>query len=172
MAAICFPEARSIPLKRLRNENTDLDPADLKILRLLEKDARTSTAELARSVGLSAPSVAERIKRLQESGVIEAYTVRINPAALGMKLSAWLRIRPVPGQLAVVAEIIRNLPEIAQCDRVTGEDCFIALAHVGSVAELERVIDRIIPHAMTNTAIIQSSPVVPRSPLGAVKRQG
>ncbi|MFK0687352.1 Lrp/AsnC family transcriptional regulator [Mesorhizobium sp. IMUNJ 23033] len=157
-------------MKRLRNENPELDAADLKILRLLEKDARTSTAELARAVGLSAP-VAERIKRLQENGVIEIYTVRINPAALGMKLSAWLRIRPVPGQLAVVADIIRDLPEIAQCDRVTGEDCFIALAHVGSVAELERVIDRIIPYAMANTAIIQSSPVVTRSPLGALKRQ-
>ena len=151
-------------MKRLRTESVDLDAADMKILRLLEKDARISTAELARSVGLSAPSVAERIKRLQESGVIKAYSVRINPAALGLPLSAWLRIRPVPGQLAVVAEIIRELPEIAQCDRVTGEDCFIALAHVGSVAELERVIDRIIPYAMTNTAIIQSSPVPPRGP--------
>lgn len=163
-----FSRNKEFFLKRIRNENVDLDAADLKILRLLEKDARTSTAELARSVGLSAPSVSERIKRLQESGVIEAYTVRINPAALGMKLSAWLRIRPVPGQLAAVAEIIRDLPEIAQCDRVTGEDCFIALAHVGSVAELERVIDRIIPFAMTNTAIIQSSPVLARSPLAAV----
>ena len=109
---------------------------DLKILRLLEKDARISTAELARGVGLSAPSVAERLRKLQENGVIESYTVRINPAALGMKLSAWLRIRPVPGQLSVVTDIIRELPEIAQCDRVTGEDCFIALAHVGSVSEL------------------------------------
>ena len=161
-------ESKFFFVKRLRNENPDLDTSDLKILRLLEKDARTSTADLARAAVLSAPSVAERIKRLQESGVIEAYTIRINPAALGMKLSAWLRIRPVPGQLAVVAEIIRDLPEIAQCDRVTGEDCFIALAHFGSVTELERVIDRIIPYAMTNTAIIQSSPVVARSPLGAV----
>ncbi|BCG93816.1 AsnC family transcriptional regulator [Mesorhizobium sp. 131-2-1] len=158
------------PLKRLRNENANLDAADLKLLRILEQDARTSTAELARAVGLSAPSVAERIRKLQENGVIEGYTVRINPAALGMKLSAWLRIRPVPGQLAVVAEIIRDLPEIAQCDRVTGEDCFIALAHVGSVSELERVIDRIIPYAMTNTAIIQSSPVAPRSPLEAAPK--
>lgn len=156
-------------MKDLRNENTDLDATDLKILRLLEGDARISTAELARGVGLSAPSVAERIRKLQENGVIEAYTVRINPAALGLKLSAWLRIRPVPGQLSVVAEIIRELPEIAQCDRVTGEDCFIALAHVGSVSELERVIDRIIPYAMTNTAIIQSSPVEPRSTLGGFK---
>jgi len=158
-------------LKSLRSENVDLDAVDLKILRFLEKDARISTAELARAVGLSAPSVAERLRKLQESGVIEAYTVRINPAALGMKLSAWLRIRPVPGQLSVVADIIRDLPEIAQCDRVTGEDCFIALAHVGSVSELERVIDRIIPYAMTNTAIIQSSPVEPRSPLGGFKQK-
>jgi Lrp/AsnC family leucine-responsive transcriptional regulator len=162
---------KGFSLKNLRNENADLDAVDLKILRLLEKDARISTAELARAVGLSAPSVAERIRKLQENGVIEAYTVRINPAALGLKLSAWLRIRPVPGQLSVVADIIRDLPEIAQCDRVTGEDCFIALAHVGSVTELERVIDRIIPYAMTNTAIIQSSPIEPRSPLGGF-RQG
>ncbi|RUT93399.1 winged helix-turn-helix transcriptional regulator, partial [Mesorhizobium sp. M7A.T.Ca.TU.009.02.1.1] len=63
-------------MKRLRIESADLDVSDMKILRLLEKDARISTAELARSVGLSAPSVAERIKRLQESGVIEAYSVR------------------------------------------------------------------------------------------------
>ena len=157
-------------MHRLRNENPALDATDLKLLRLLEADARASIAELARSVGLSAPSVAERLRRLQDSGVVEGYTVRINPAALGLPLSAWLRIRPVPGQLAAVADIIRQLPEIAQCDRVTGEDCFIALAHVGSMAELERVIDRIIPHAMTNTAIIQSSPVAPRSPLGAATR--
>ena len=155
---------------RLGNENADIDAIDVKLLRLLEKDARTSLAELARSVGLSAPSGAERIRRLQESGVIEAYTVRISSTALGLPLSAWLRIRPVPGQLATVAEIIRGLPEIALCDRVTGEDCFIALAHVGSVAELERLIDRIIPYAMTNTAIIQSSPVTARSPLKAALR--
>ncbi len=130
-----------------------------------------STAELARSVGLSAPSVAERVKRLQENGVIRGFSVRIDPAALGLPLSAWLRVRPVPGQLGTVAEILRDLPEIARCDRVTGEDCFIALVHVGSVADLERVIDRIIPYAMTNTALIQSSPVPARSPLGAAMKE-
>jgi len=150
--------------------NDDLDPLNLKILRVLEGNARISIAELARKVGLSTPSVAERMRRLQESGVIEGYAVRLDPAALGLAVSAWLRIRPVPGQLSAVAEIIRGLPEIVQCDRVTGEDCFVALAHVASVADLERVIDRIIPHAMTNTAIIQSSPVKPRSPLDAVRR--
>jgi Lrp/AsnC family leucine-responsive transcriptional regulator len=160
-------QRKEISLKILGNGKDDLDAVDLRLLRLMEQDARMSTAELARSVGLSAPSVAERVKRLQENGVIRGYSVRIDPAALGLPLSAWLRVRPVPGQLGVVADILRSLPEIALCDRVTGEDCFIALAHVASVADLERVIDRIIPHAMTNTAIIQSSPVPARSPLAA-----
>jgi Lrp/AsnC family leucine-responsive transcriptional regulator len=115
--------------------------------------------------------VAERLRRLQENGVIQAYETRLDAKALGLPLSAWLRIRPVPGELARVADIIRALPQIAQCDRVTGEDCFIALVHVASMAELEQVIDRIIPFAMTNTAIIQSSPVKPRSPLAAALRE-
>ncbi|EHK55126.1 Lrp/AsnC family transcriptional regulator [Allomesorhizobium alhagi] len=151
-------------MKRLRYENGDIDPVDAKILRALAKDARTSTAELSRTVGLSAPSVSERVKRLEESGVIEGYSVKINAAALGLPLAAWLRIRPIPGQLQKVAEILQGLPEIAECDRITGEDCFIARAHLRSVADLERLIDQIIPYAMTNTSIIQSSPVERRLP--------
>lgn len=151
-------------MKRLRFENGDIDPVDAKILRALAKDARTSTAELSRAVGLSAPSVSERVKRLEEGGVIEGYSVKINAAALGLPLAAWLRIRPIPGQLQKVAEILQGLPEIVECDRITGEDCFIARAHLRSVADLERLIDEIIPYAMTNTSIIQSSPVERRLP--------
>jgi Lrp/AsnC family leucine-responsive transcriptional regulator len=151
-------------MKRLRYENGGIDPVDAKILRALAKDARTSTAELSRAVGLSAPSVSERVKRLEESGVIEGYSVKINAAALGLPLAAWLRIRPIPGQLQKVAEILRALPEIVECDRVTGEDCFIARAHLRSVGDLEALIDQIIPYAMTNTSIIQSSPVERRLP--------
>jgi Lrp/AsnC family leucine-responsive transcriptional regulator len=151
-------------MKRLRYENGDIDPVDAKILRALARDARISTAELSRLVGLSAPSVSERVKRLEESGVIEGYSVKINAAALGLPLAAWLRIRPIPGQLQKVAEILQGLPEIVECDRITGEDCFIARAHLRSVADLERLIDQIIPYAMTNTSIIQSSPVERRLP--------
>jgi Lrp/AsnC family leucine-responsive transcriptional regulator len=151
-------------MKRLRNEGPDLDAVDLRILRLLAEDARTSVAEIARAVRMSAPSVSERIRRLQENGTIEGYTIRINPAAFGLPLAAWLRIRPVPGELARVTEIIKGIPEIVSCDRVTGEDCFIAKVNVRSVTDLETVIDRIIPYAMTNTAIVQSSPVAPRLP--------
>ena len=151
-------------MKRLRYENGDLDATDVRILDALVVDARMSIADLARSVGLSPPSVSERIKRLEEVGVIEGYTLTINPKALGLPIAAWLRIRPIPGQLQKVADILRGLPEIVECDRITGEDCFIARAHVQSVEELEKLIDQVIPHAMTNTSIIQSSPVKRRLP--------
>ena len=147
-----------------RNQNQTIDELDAGLLQALVADARTSTAELARKVGLSAPSVAERIRRLEDIGVIEGYTLRINPQGLGRPLAAWLRVRPVPGQLPRVAEILEGLPAIVECDRITGEDCFLAKAHVASVGELERLIDKVMPYAMTNTSIIQSSPVGRRLP--------
>ncbi|WP_354111691.1 Lrp/AsnC family transcriptional regulator [Bradyrhizobium sp. S3.12.5] len=151
-------------MKRLRYENGDLDVTDVRILDALADDARMSIADLARSVGLSSPSVSERIKRLEEVGVIEGYTLAINPKALGLPVAAWLRIRPIPGQLQKVADVLRGLREIVECDRITGEDCFIARAHVQSVEDLEKLIDQVIPYAMTNTSIIQSSPVKRRLP--------
>jgi len=151
-------------VKRLRYENGDLDLTDVRTLDALVNDARISIADLARSVGLSSPSVSERIKRLEETGVIEGYTLTINPKAVGLPIAAWLRIRPIPGQLQKVADILRGLREIVECDRITGEDCFVARAHVQSVDDLEKLIDQVIPYAMTNTSIIQSSPVKRRLP--------
>lgn len=140
------------------------DDIDRKLLLVLSMDARTSLADLARLVGLSAPSVADRLRRLEERGVIKGYGVDIDPAALGLPLAAWLRIRPVPGNLHKVAGLLDEMKEIVECDRITGEDCFIAKAHVASVGALEQLIDRINPYAMTNTSIIQSSPVPRRLP--------
>lgn len=151
-------------MKRLRYEDGPLDAIDAGIIESLAEDARISVADIARRVKLSGPSVSERIKRLEESGVIEGYTVRINASEIGLPLAAWLRVRPLPGELARVADILRGLPEIAECDRVTGDDCFIARAHVRSMEHLEKIIDRIIPFAMTNTSIIQSTPVRRRLP--------
>jgi Lrp/AsnC family transcriptional regulator, leucine-responsive regulatory protein len=151
-------------MKRLRYRKIDLDAVDARILTTLAADARVSVAELARFVGLSAPSAAERIKRLEESGVIEGYAASIDPRALGLTVAAWLRVRPVPGKLSTVADILRSLPEIVECDRVTGEDCFVARAHLKSIEDLERLIDQIIPHAMTTTSIIQSTLVKRRPP--------
>lgn len=151
-------------MKRIRYKNGPLDAVDLTLLEALTANARTSNAELARRVGLSAPSVAERIRRLEEAGVITGYRAQINPEAVGLMVSAWLRIRPVPGELQKVAEILQGLPEVVECDRITGEDCFLARAHVATVRDLEALIDRLVAHAMTNTSVIQSSPVAPRLP--------
>ena len=166
----CTRYSKAKAVKRLRYRDGALDPTDLRILGALAADARISVAELARSVGLSAPSVSERVKRLEETGVIDGYSARIDPAALGLPIAAWLRIRPIPGQLPRVADLLRDLPDIVECDRVTGEDCFIARAHVASVEDLERLIDKIIPFATTNTSIIQSSPV-PRRPPPVLSRE-
>jgi len=108
--------------------------------------------------------VAERVKRLEEAGVITGYSAKISPTAIGLPISVWLRVRPVPGEMQRVAEIIQGIPEVTLCDRITGEDCFLAQMHLASVTELERVLDLIVPFAMTHSSIIQSSPVVPRLP--------
>lgn len=146
-------------MKRLRFEIGPLDATDTKILTILTVEGRIPMSELARRIGLSAPSAAERVRRLEEVGIIEGYEARINPAAVGFGLSAYLRIRPVPGQLGKTTELVAKIPQIVECDRVTGEDCLVARVHVRSVAELEAVIDRIVPYAMTNTSLIQSQPV-------------
>ena len=146
-------------MKRLRFQNGPLDAVDAAILRALATDARMTMSDLARAVGLSPPSVTERVRRLEEAGVIRGYRIEVDPAALGLPLAAYIRVRPIPGHLHKVAEVLLGLGAIVECDRVTGEDCFIAKAHVASVAELEALIDEIVPYAMTNTSIIQSSPV-------------
>ncbi len=151
-------------MKRLRYRDQDIDTIDARLLRRLEAEGRTSVAELARTLDMAAPSVAERLKRLEEAGVIRRFTVEIDPSALGYTLAAYIRIRPTSGQIGTVAKLLAELPEIVECDRITGDDCFIARAHLRSVEALEQLIDRIVPFAQTNTSIIQSSPVKRRLP--------
>ena len=143
--------------------NGTLDSLNSRILEELQQDARVSVAELGRRVGLSAPAVAERLQRLESAGVVRRYTADIDPRALGYALSAVLRIRPAPRQLAKVAELARRTPQIVECHRVTGEDCFYMKLHVRSVEHLEEVIDRFTPYGQTTTSIIQSSPVPGRA---------
>jgi Lrp/AsnC family transcriptional regulator, leucine-responsive regulatory protein len=107
----------------------------------------------------------------RDLSVIEGYAASIDPRALGLPVAAWLRVRPVPGGLSTVADILRSLPEIVECDRVTREDCFVARAHLKSIEDLERLIDQIIPHAMTTTSIIQST-LVKRRPPPIVSNRG
>jgi Lrp/AsnC family leucine-responsive transcriptional regulator len=143
-------------------ENGVLDEINLRLLAELQHDARVSQAELGRRVGLSAPAVAERLSRLEREHVITAYRADVDPRALGYALAAVLRMRPAPRQIPKVADVARNTPEVVECHRVTGEDCFYMKLHVRTVEHLEEVIDRFTPYGQTTTSIIQSSPVARR----------
>jgi Lrp/AsnC family transcriptional regulator, leucine-responsive regulatory protein len=141
-----------------------IDELDRRLLEALRSDARMSLKELAGQVGLSAPSVAERIRRLQERGVIRGFTVEIDPAALGFLLQAIVRIRPLPGKLHVVQKLIEETPQIVECDKVTGDDCFVARLHVRSMQEMDGILDRIADKASTSTSMVKSQTVARRSP--------
>jgi len=104
------------------------------------------------------------LRRLEDLGVITGFTVKLDPAVLGLTVGAYIRIRPAMGELPRVAALLADIPDIVECDRITGDDCFIAKVFVARIEDLERVIDRLIPHAQTNTSIIQSSPVLRRPP--------
>ncbi len=139
-----------------------LDATNRRLLAELQQDARLSLAELGRRVGLSSPAVAERLQRLERDGVILGYHARIDPRALGFALSAVIRIRPAPGRLHKLADVARAAPEVVECHRITGDDCYLALAHVRSVEHLEEVIDRFASYGQTTTSVVQSAPVPPR----------
>ena len=139
--------------------NERLDGPNRALLELLQQDGRLSIAELGRRVGLSSPAVAERVQRLQATGVITGYRAQVDPRKLGLDLTVSLRIRPAPGQLQNVAEAARNTPEVVECHRITGDDCYVMTAHVRDVDHMEQVIDRFTPLGQTTTSIVQSSPV-------------
>jgi Lrp/AsnC family transcriptional regulator, leucine-responsive regulatory protein len=146
-------------LARVPNDQRENDVTNRRILEELQQDGRLSLAELGRRVGLSPPAVAERVQRLERDGVITGYHARVDPRALGYALTTVIRIRPAPRQIPKVAELARATPEIVECHRITGEDCFFMKATVRDVEHLEELIDRFVVYGQTTTSIVQSSPV-------------
>jgi Lrp/AsnC family transcriptional regulator, leucine-responsive regulatory protein len=136
-----------------------LDDVNVRLLEELQADARTSLAELGRRVGLSSPAVAERLRRLESEGVITGYRAEVDPRRLGYGLGVAIRIRPAPRQLADVARVARETPEVVECHRVTGDDCYLMTAWVRDVEHLEAVVDAFAAYGQTTTSIMQSAPV-------------
>lgn len=139
-----------------------LDDVDRRLLAELTADPRSSKSALARRTGLSTPTAAARVARMERLGVIRGYRVDIDPAALGYAVMAWVRVRPGPGQLPKIAELAQRTPEVAECHRVTGEDCFVLRVHASSLQAMEQVLDAFLLHGQTASAITVSSPVPPR----------
>jgi Lrp/AsnC family leucine-responsive transcriptional regulator len=138
------------------------DSRNLDLLRLLREDPRISISELARRIGMSAPAVRERVLRLEEAGIIRGYTVELDPVALGYPLCAFVRVRPAPGQLPKVVELARRLPQVSECHRVTGDDCFVLKVHLSGLEQLDELIDQFLAHGQTTTSLVQSTPVPSR----------
>ena len=146
-----------------RNADDDLvDDVNRRLLLELQDDARLSLAELGRRVGLSAPAVGERLQRLQEAGAVRGYRAELDPVVLGFPLGVIIRVRPAAGELHKVAELARQTPEVVECHRITGEDCFFMKLHLRDVGHMEEVIDRFLLYGQTTTSIVQSSPVPAR----------
>jgi Lrp/AsnC family leucine-responsive transcriptional regulator len=141
-----------------------LDAINLRLLAELHENPRLSMSELARRVGMSAPAVTERVQRLEAAGVIVGYRMEVDPAALGMPVTALVRVRPGPGQLPKIAQAARDTPQVVECHRITGEDCFFLKVHAPSIPELEEILDQFLLFGQTTTSIVVSTPV-PARPL-------
>jgi Lrp/AsnC family leucine-responsive transcriptional regulator len=158
---------RSDPVFAYRSSNDLLDELNLRILGELQCEPRLTMAALGRRVGLSSPAVTERVRRLEDAGVIRGYRLDVDPAALGLPLAAYVRVRPHTGQLGRIAELARSIPEVVECHRVTGEDCFILKVFIPAMDQLDRLLDRFLIYGSPTTSIIQSSPVPLRAiPVG------
>jgi Lrp/AsnC family transcriptional regulator, leucine-responsive regulatory protein len=127
----------------------------------LRDDPRLSVSELARRVRMSAPAVRERLQRLEEAGIV-GWRIALDPRALGFPICAFVRVRPAPGQLSKVAELAQRMPQVVECHRVTGEDCFVMKVHIEAIDQLDRVLDQFLAYGQTTTSLVQSTPVPPR----------
>lgn len=141
-----------------------LDATNRRLVDIYSAEPELSTAGLARRLGMSGPAVRERLARLRQSGVIRGLRLDLDPVALGLPVSAWVRIRPGPGQLPKVVDLAERIPEISECHRISGEDCFLLRVHVPAIDALEDVLDRLLVHGQTTSSVIVSTPIEPRTP--------
>ncbi len=155
----------ALAARQLQDRRSLLDEVNRRILTALTEDPRLSASELARRVGMSAPAVRERVNRLEEVGVIRGYRLDVDPVAIGLPVAAWVRIRPGPGQLPRIADLAERTPEVSECHRISGDDCFLLKVHVPAIEALEEVLDRFLVHGQTTSSFIVSTPVPPR-PVG------
>ena len=138
------------------------DDIDRKILGLLQEDARISYAELGRRVGLTTPAVIERVRKLEDGGIITGYRADVDTAKVGLSITAFIRMSITGVDYSHIIEVAKDSKEILECHRGTGGDSFIMRVAVASVEHLQEVIDRLTPYGITTTTIVLSSPVKDR----------
>jgi len=134
-----------------------LDQTDCRIIEILESDGRLSLADIGKMVDLSGPAVGERLRGLRDHGYIAGFGAKVDLRALGYTIQALVRIKPRSGQLHVVERMIEEQPRFMSCDRVTGDDCYVARLALADVAELDDILIPFHERAETHTSIVKSS---------------
>jgi Lrp/AsnC family transcriptional regulator, leucine-responsive regulatory protein len=149
--------------------DVSLDDIDWRLLEALQRDGRATYADLGRLVGLSPSAVTERVRRLEESGVITGYAAEIDPEKLGLAVHALVRLRYPHGNYKPFHDLLATTPEIGEAHHVTGDDCFVLAVRALSMRHLEQVTGRIAGLGSVTTSVVYSSPL-PRRPVvfGAV----
>lgn len=151
-------------MNRSRYLTRSIDAIDRAIIASLTANGRITVRELAEQIGLSSPSITERIRKLEDAGAIQGYTITVDPKVFGRDIAAHVQIRAMPGETLRLTQMLIDTPQIVQADRVTGQDCFLAKLVVSDVEELETVIDRFLPFSSADTAIVKSSVIAQRLP--------
>jgi Lrp/AsnC family leucine-responsive transcriptional regulator len=144
------------------DDKKQLDHIDWQILELLQENARLSYAEIGRRVGLSLPAAAERVRRLEETGIIEGYHTQINPEKLGLSVTAFIRVSVPVEKYPQFTALVRNLAEVLECHHVTGVEAFVMRVVVTSISHLESLVTQLSQYGQTTTSIVMSSPLIRR----------
>lgn len=140
-----------------------MDETGWRILGELQENARISFSELGRRVALTPPAVAERVRRMEETGVIAGYRAEPAHDRIGLPITAFIRWTATGNDCAYLGEVAKDIPEIVECHRVTGEESYVVKVVVRSVEHLEELIDRLMPYGETKTSVVLSSPVTHRA---------
>jgi Lrp/AsnC family leucine-responsive transcriptional regulator len=137
----------------------DLDAVDWQLLELLQADGRLTFSELGRRVSLSAPAVTERVRRLEQAGIITGYAAAVDPQRLGLPIEAIVRVRVRSLDTPRFRDRVLRLPQIRDADHVTGDDCWLLRVVCRSMAELEALVEQAQRYGDTTTSLVFSSHV-------------
>ncbi|MEM7334782.1 MAG: Lrp/AsnC family transcriptional regulator [Chloroflexota bacterium] len=137
-----------------------LDEIHWKILFLVQKDARLSYAEIGKRIGLSAPAVAERLKKLEEGGIIRGYHAQVDPDFLGLTFMGIVNIQNTKRDSAKIIQLAKEIPEVLSCDVITGSNNYVIRVAATSRGHFSRVINQFLEHGLTTSSIVLDRPVV------------
>lgn len=137
-----------------------LDRTGLKILRALQKNARLSFSELGRQVALSPPAVAERVRKMEEGGIISGYHARVEPGTVGLPIMAFILLKTRAEKYPDIISLAGHLPEVMECHHVSGGESFIIRVVAAAIPNLEKLIEKLSSFGETSTLVVLSSPVV------------